>query len=108
MANPVGNVFAEKAFTFGESKTWVAVATITTAEQTVSAPGVRVGDVVVVTKPTHQAGLANVATARVDNNDILTIKFINPTAGGITPTADEEWTGLLFRPELPLNNNASI
>ncbi len=104
----IGNIFAEKAFKFGADKTWAQVATVTTAEQTVNAPGVRVGDIVIVTAPTHQAGLAYVATARVDSNDVLTIKFINPTAGGITPTAALEWSGLLMRPELPLSTNATI
>lgn len=104
----VGNIFAQKAFTFGTDKTWSEVATITTAEQSVNAPGVKVGDFVLVTAPTHQAGLAHASTARVDADGVLKIKFINPTAAGITPTAALEWRGLLFRPELPLSNNASI
>jgi hypothetical protein len=104
----IGNLIASKAFKFGGAKTWSSVATITTAEQTVDAPGVLVGDIVIVTKPTHQAGLGYVATARVAVADQLTIKFTNPTAGGITPTASEEWSAILFRPELPLYENANI
>jgi hypothetical protein len=97
-----------KAFTFGTDKTWDEVATITTAEQSVNAPGVKVGDFVLVTAPTHQAGLAHAATARVDADGVLKIKFTNPTASGITPTAALSWRGLLFRPELPLTTSATI
>lgn len=103
----LGNLIHGKAFKFGEGKTWASVATITTAEQSVSAPGVEVGDIVIVTKPTHQAGLDYVATARVDSNNSLKIKFSNPTVEGITPTAGEAWSGLVFRPELPLLTDAN-
>ena len=98
----LGNIISNKAFKFGESKTWAEVATITTAEQTVDAPGVEVGDIVIVTKPTHQAGLGYVASARVAVKDQLTVKFTNPTVAGITPTASEAWSAISFRPELPL------
>ncbi len=104
----IGNIHSMKAFTFGTDKTWAEVATITTAEQTVNAPGVRVGDFVLVEAPTHQAGLGYVAAARVASDGVLTIKFENPTASGITPTAALAWRGLLFRPELPLSNSATI
>lgn len=104
----IGNVFSMKAFTFGTDKTWAEVATITTAEQTVNAPGVKVGDFVTVEAPTHQAGLGFSSAARVDADGVLTIKFTNPTAAGITPTAALAWRGLLFRPELPLTNSATI
>lgn len=97
----IGNIYAMKAFTFGDAKTWDAVATITTAEQTVTVPGLRVGDFVRVEKPTEQAGLG-IGNARVSADNTLAIQFINPTAGNVTPTALEVWRGLLFRPELPL------
>lgn len=102
----LGNLLHGKAFTFGAGKTWAEVATVTTAEQTVDAPGVRVGDLVLVQKPTHQAGLAVESLARVAANDQLTIKFINPTAGGVTPTAGETWKALAFRPEDSLSTFA--
>jgi len=104
----IGNIHSMKAFTFGTDKTWAEVATITTAEQTVNAPGVKVGDFVIVAAPTHQAGLGYVSTARVATDGVLTIKFDNPTAAGITPTAALVWRGLLFRPELPLTAEATI
>lgn len=97
----IGNCFAMKAFTFGSTKTWTSVATITTAEQTVTVPGLLVGDFVRVEKPTEQAGLG-IGNVRVSAANTLAIQFINPTAGGITPTANEVWRGFLVRPELPL------
>jgi hypothetical protein len=99
----VGNLFAVSAFTFGTGKTWAETATVTTAAQTVSVPGLLVGDIVTVVKPTEQAGLG-VCGTRVSAADTLTIIFNNPTAAGITATAEEEWTGLLFRPESPLTS----
>ncbi len=97
MSMSIGNMVAIKQFSFGTDKTWADVLTITTSEQTVNAPGVLVGDQIIVTAPTHQAGLAYVATGRVDAADVLTIKFINPTAGTITPTPNVKWIGTLFR-----------
>ena len=76
--------------------TLAAVATITTAEQTVSVPGLNVGDAVFVNKPTHQAGLG-IAGARVSAKDTLAITFVNPTAGGITPTASEIYKVVRFQ-----------
>lgn len=102
----LGNLLHGKAFTFGSAKTWAEVATVTTAEQTVDAPGLRVGDLVLISKPTHQAGLAVESLARVAVKDQLTVKFINPTAGGLTPTASEVYKGIAFRPEESLSNYA--
>lgn len=104
----IGNIVSMQAFKFGESKTWAEVAANTTAEQTVAAPGVRTTDIIVITKPTHQAGLGYVATARCATDGVLTVKFTNPTAAGITPTAEEAYTAVKFQPELPLTINASI
>jgi len=69
------------------SQSFTSVATITTAEQSVVVPGVEVGDFVTVTKPTFQAGLAAVQ-ARVTAKNTVAITFVNPTAGGITPTTE--------------------
>lgn len=68
--------------------TLAQVNTITTSEQTVTVPGLDVGDFVAVVKPTHQAGLG-VVNARVSAKNTLAITFVNPTAAGITPTASE-------------------
>jgi hypothetical protein len=59
----------------------------TTVERTFTVPGLRVGDFVMVNKPSHQAGLF-IANARVSANDTLAIQFGNNTGAGITPTVE--------------------
>lgn len=71
--------------------------TITTAETTVTIPGLRVNDFVAVNKPSHSTGLG-IANARVSAADTLIITTVNPTAGGINPSA-ETYTVLVVRPE---------
>lgn len=66
----------------------VAVAANTSAEQTVAAPGLLVGDFVSVVKPSFQAGLG-VVNARVSAANTLAITFSNLTIGALTPTASE-------------------
>lgn len=87
---------------FAVTVTWnpAAVATITTAEQTVTVPGVKVGDVVVsYNKPTNTAGAMPV-NARVSAADTVAVSFVNPTAGSVDP-ASEAWTFVIGRPESP-------
>lgn len=72
----------------------------TTAEQTVSISGLKVGDIVVcVNKPSLNAGLG-IANARVSAADTLAITYINATAGAIDP-ASETYTAIIARPEVP-------
>lgn len=101
------NIVSAKPFTFGSGKTWAEVAADTTAEQTVDAPGVTKGDFVFVRKPTHQAGLDYNSLARATADNVLAIRFSTPDSTALTPTAEETWEGLLFRPELPLPEDAS-
>lgn len=68
----------------------VAVAANTTAEQTFTVPGLKLGDVVFVNKPSAQAGLGIVG-ARVSANNTLALTFVNATAAAITPTASEKY-----------------
>ena len=63
----------------------------TTEEQTFTVPGLRTDDLVVVNKPTHQAGLV-VASCRVSAVETLAITFGNLTGSGITPTAAETYS----------------
>ena len=94
-----GNVRALLVVNFGATKTWDACATITSAEQTASIPGLRTTDRIIgVTKPTAQAGLG-IAGWRVSAADTIAITFDNPTAGNITPTASEVYTAIIARPE---------
>jgi hypothetical protein len=84
--------------TIAVSLTPVSVATITTAEQSfglngvtqaTAATGLKAGDVIVgVSPPGMQAGVV-VANGRVDPavDDKFYLQFVNPTAGGVVPTA---------------------
>lgn len=74
-----------------------AVATVTTAEQSLTVPGLKVGDMVFWQKPTNTAGVG-VVNMRVSAADTLQVIFVNPTAGSVN-AASETWTLLVFRPE---------
>lgn len=71
--------------------------TITTAETTVTVKGLRVNDFVFANKPSHSTGLG-IANCRVSADDTLVITTVNPTAGGINPSA-ETYTLVVIRPE---------
>lgn len=74
-----------------------AVSANTTAQQTFTVTGVKVGDVVVaVEKPSHQAGLGIVGW-RVTAADTVSITFSNNTGAGITPTAGETYDFVVAR-----------
>ena len=74
------------------------VNTVTAPEQTFTVPGIEPEDVLLaVHKPTDQAGLA-IAMGRVTARDTVGIKFVNPTAGNITPTAGEVYIFTLMKP----------
>lgn len=69
--------------------TVAAVNTVTAPQITFTVNGLATTDIIKsVTKPTDQAGLA-IGQARVTALNTAGIKYINPTAGNITPTADE-------------------
>ncbi len=74
-----------------------SVATITTAEQTFTLTGVRVGDMVFANKPSNTTGLG-IANCRVSAADTVAITFVNPTAGSVD-AASETWSFLVVRPE---------
>jgi hypothetical protein len=76
------------------------VNTITATEQTFTVPGLLLGDMVIVQKPTAQAGIS-LGGSRVTANNTLGITFINPTAGNVQPTASEVYRILVFRSENP-------
>ncbi len=69
----------------------------TTAEQTATVPGLRVGDVVYASKPTAEAGIG-VVNARVSAADTLALTFVNATGSGVN-AGSETWTVLWFRPD---------
>lgn len=74
-----------------------SVAAATTAEQTFTVAGLKLNDIVYVTKPTVTAGLG-IAGARVSAADTLAIAFVNATASPID-AASETYTVTVLRPE---------
>lgn len=78
------------------------VAANTTAAQTVTVPGVKLGSdfVIDVTKPTEQAGLGLVGL-RVSADNTITVLFSNNTGAGITPTASQTYTFGIVRRDGP-------
>ena len=74
-----------------------SVATITTAEQTTTVVGLKVGDMVISQKPTNTAGVG-VVNCRVSAADTLAVTFVNPTAGSVD-AASETWRFLVIRPD---------
>lgn len=69
-----------------QSLTPVSVAAATCAEQNFTVQGLAVGDYVDVTPPSITAGVSAVG-ARVSAANTLTVTFVNPTAGALTPAA---------------------
>lgn len=63
------------------------VATITTAEQTFSCPGLKTTDAVLSVNPPSSVTGVTIGAARCSAADTLAIQFVNPTAGGVTPGA---------------------
>lgn len=74
------------------------VATITAPEQTFTVNGLKLGDQVSVSHPSNVNGVA-IAGARVSADNTLAIKFVNPTAGGVTPAAGS-YVISVIRPEV--------
>jgi hypothetical protein len=96
------------------SKTFVAninvgtvssAATISTTEASFALNGALATDVITgVQKPTFQTGLM-IGNGRVPSGgNYVNVPYVNPTAGGITPTANEIYSVAIFRqtPGLPL------
>lgn len=74
-----------------------SVAANTSEEETATVTGVKSGDIVVVRKPTLEAGIV-IADARVSADDTVTMQVINSTAGAID-AASETMDFIVFRPE---------
>lgn len=74
----VPSVIAEVALDVAE------IAANTTAEQTFTVPGLRLEHLVVVNKPTADAG-AGIVGARVSDENEIAITFVNATGTPITP-----------------------
>lgn len=86
----------------------------TATEQTFTVTGLSVGDslqtqdvILNVYKPTAQTGLA-IGSCRVSAANTISIQFINPTAGSITPTAGELYTITVLRPCETVDADATV
>lgn len=84
--SPVGNLW--KIGTFSVTITPSAVSATTAPVQNFAATGIGLltTDAIVVTPPGATAGVA-LATAWVSAADQLSVQFVNPTAGSLTPPA---------------------
>ncbi len=63
------------------------------SEQQFTVTGVRAGEVLIVSKPTTQAGL-DIMGVRVVSNNVVGISFGNVTAAAVTPTGGETYSFL--------------
>lgn len=73
-----------------------AVPANSTAEVTFSAPGVRANDVLFISTPLYQVGLG-IAGVRSNQNDIISVTFINPTGASVTPVPGQTYQLLGIR-----------
>lgn len=80
---------------YSQTITAASVAAATVAEQTFTVTGLTTADKVVV-NPAAIANATGIAGARVSAADTLAVRFVNPTAGALTPTAGT-WTIMAFR-----------
>ena len=71
---------------YGPSLTPASVAAATVAEQTFTVTGLTTSDKVLVTVPSI-SNATGIAGARVSATDTLAVRFVNPTAGALTPTS---------------------
>lgn len=85
-ASPNLEALGQDARTYSREIVPASVGAATVAEQTFSVPGLVVGDIVVVNGPAI-ANATGIAGARVSAADTLALRFVNPTAGALTPTA---------------------
>lgn len=76
-----------KVSTYSQELTPASVAANTTAEQSFTVSGLTTSDVVIVNKPSLDAG-AGIVNARVSAADTLTITYINATASPIVPATE--------------------
>lgn len=90
----IGNI--QQVIAMTAALTPVAVATITSAEQTFTVTGLLTTDIVEVMAPGLTAGAA-LTGARVSAANTLALTFDNPTVASVTPLAGN-YTILVFRP----------
>ncbi len=83
--------------TLSQANSPAIVATITTSTRALTFTGLLTTDIPIsLIKPTEQAGIA-IAGFRISGADTLQAIFVNPTAGGIVPTASEVYVLHVWR-----------
>jgi hypothetical protein len=90
-----GGTALTKAVVYTPTLTPASVAAATVAEQTFTVTGLTTADKVIVNPPAI-GNATGIAGARVSAADTLAIRFVNPTAGALTPTSGSYVT-LAFR-----------
>lgn len=103
-----GPVVSNEGFTTGSSGTQItqikvyspsitpsSVGAATVAEQTFTVTGLTTADKVIVNPPSI-SNATGISGARVSAADTLAIRFVNPTAGSLTPTSGT-YTVVAFR-----------
>lgn len=69
------------------SLTPAEVATITAPAQTFTVPGLLTTDAVIAVNPPSQTAGVTIGSAYVSAANTLSIQFVNPTGGNVTPAA---------------------
>ncbi len=78
--------------------TAASVATIVVVEQTFTVPGVEADDVIVSAQSPANSTATGIAGVRVSAVNTIAIRYVNPTAGSLTPTAGDWVFGLVRAP----------
>lgn len=82
----MGNVSG--IYNYSVSITPASVSTITSPEQTFTVPGIVLAtDAVIGIEPPSNVNGVSLTYARVTADNTIAIKFVNPTAGSVTPAA---------------------
>jgi hypothetical protein len=92
MSNPGPNIVSESILrgqaVLSVAVTPASVSAATSAEQTFTVSGLAVGDFVAISTTASTGNATAITSARVSAANTLAIRYINPTAGALTPAAD--------------------
>lgn len=102
---PTGNI--QNILLLQAALTPVSVAAATTAEQTFTVNGLLTTDIVLVQKPTAQAGIG-ISGVRVSAANTLAISYVNATAATPTVPTAETYVIVVIRQENPGNLPTAI
>jgi hypothetical protein len=100
MGNAIG------VYGFPVTLTPAIVATISSPEQSFTVPGVSLAtDMIVGIEPPSNVNGVAVVYGRITADNTVAIKFVNPTAGGVTPAAGQyTFSVLRFSPATSLSD----